>query len=67
MAQEHFVVNRVSGSRTTFTLIWPLRSSELTSQYQNLDGTAFQGSGIVVVFPLSVLADDSELRVGVGA
>ena len=51
------------GSKGPADVIQPLRTSELTAQYQNLVGTAFKGTGVVAVFPLSALMPDSEIRV----
>jgi hypothetical protein len=43
--------------------IEPLKTLELTKEYQEVHGTAFEGHGIVAVCPLSALAPDSEIRV----
>ena len=51
------------GSKEPSEVVQPLRASELTAQYQSLAGTAFKGTGIVAVFPLSALVPNSEIRV----
>jgi hypothetical protein len=51
------------GNKSPADVIQPLKTSELTAQYQNLVGTAFKGTGVVAVFPLSALMPDSEIRV----
>lgn len=50
------------GSKEPADVIQPLKTTELTEQYQNLAGTAFKGTG-VAVFPLSALVPNSEIRV----
>jgi hypothetical protein len=51
------------GSKGPADVIQPLKTTELTAQYQNLVGTNFKGTGVVAVFPLSALVPDSEIRV----
>jgi hypothetical protein len=51
------------GSKDPADVIQPLKTTELTAQYQNLAGTAFKGTGVVAVFPLSALVANSEIRV----
>jgi len=51
------------GSKDPADVIQPLRTTELTAQYQSLVGTAFKGTGVVAVFSLSALVPDSEIRV----
>lgn len=51
------------GSKDPGDVIQPLRTTELTAQYQNPAGTAFKGTGVVAVFPLSALVPNSEIRV----
>jgi hypothetical protein len=51
------------GSKDPADVIQPLKTTELTAQYQNLAGTAFKGTGVLAVFPLSALVADSEIRV----
>ena len=51
------------GSKDPADVIQPLKTTEMTAEYQNLAGTAFKGMGVVAVFPLNALVPDSEIRV----
>jgi hypothetical protein len=46
------------GSKAPADVIQPLKTTDLTTQYQNLVGTAFKGTGVVATFPLSALMPD---------
>jgi hypothetical protein len=51
------------GSKDPADVIQPFKTTELTAQYQDLAGTAFKGTGVVAVFPITGLTADSEIRV----
>jgi hypothetical protein len=51
------------GSTSPGGLVAPIKTLELTTDYQNLHGTTFQGTGVVAVFPLTVLTTGAEIHV----
>lgn len=51
------------GRKDPGDVLQPLKTNELTAQYQTLAGTAFKGTGVVAVFPLGALVPDTEIRV----
>ena len=57
------VVLGARGSKEATEAIRPLRMTDLTTDYQDLNGTVFEGAGMVAVFPLSGLPANPEVRV----
>jgi hypothetical protein len=57
------VVLAPRGNKSADDVVQPLRTIELTKEYQTLNGTAFAGPGVVAVFPLSALTTNFEIRV----
>ena len=51
------------GSKEKNETLPPLKSTELTPEYQELHGTAFTGPGVVTVFSLNGLPPNCEVRV----
>jgi hypothetical protein len=63
MASVQSVILAPHGSKNAADVVQPLKTMELTEDYQNLNGTTFEGSGVVAIFPLSALTPNSEIRV----
>jgi hypothetical protein len=63
VATVQSVVLAPRGGKDPVGVIEPLRTVELTTDYQNLTGTTFTGAGIVAIFPLTALTASSEIRV----
>ena len=49
-------------SKDRSVAIQPVRTSGLTTEYKNLLGATWEGSGLLAVFPLSVLSESNEVR-----
>jgi hypothetical protein len=63
VAQVQSVGLSTRGSASPGGLVAPIRTIELTTDYQSLHGTTFQGTGVVAVFPLSALTAGAEIHV----
>ena len=63
MATVQSVVLTRRANKNPTDVVAPLRSTELTPQYQQLTGTVFRGSGVVAVFALGALEPNTEIRV----
>jgi len=51
------------GSKDRSKAIHPIRTSEMTEEYQNLFGAKSSGKGMIAVFPLSVLTEENEIHI----
>ena len=45
-------------------VVKPLRTEEISESYKNLLGAQFEAKGMLAVFPLTMFANDHEVRIG---
>ena len=57
------IVIMPKGEEDMPAVVKPLRTEEIGELYRNLLGAEFEGKGMLAVFPLTMFANDHELRI----
>jgi hypothetical protein len=63
IAAVQSVVVAARGNKNPGDAIQPVKTTELTNEYQTMYGLALREPGVVAVFPLNVLSANNEIRV----